>query len=186
MDNMFNDYFEIKECNLSFETVLKDENLSQARVSELKKSQMLFLPTKKYHNEEGYFFHSATRDFYLVCKKESPDNHFDFCTEKSNYKSLALEGHELFLGTILVKYVFLPIFINLLSNYIYEKLKDSDDKARVNIIIENEETGKSHEIAFKGTKNDFDKNVINVLRTYSKEGKIIIPEQKGMNINVLS
>jgi len=186
MNNIFNDYFEIKECELSFESALKDENLSQARVSELKKFQMLFLPSRKYHNEEGYFFYSATRDFYLTCKNKSPDNHFDFCTEKGSYQNLSLHSNELFLGTLLVKYVVLPIFINLLSDYIYENLKNSDDKVSVNIIIENDETGKSHEITFRGTKADFDKNVKNALQTYSKDGKINIPELKGININVLS
>jgi hypothetical protein len=186
MNNMFNDYFEIKECELSFDALLKDENLSQTRVSELKKSQMLFLPVRKYHKEEGYFFYNATRDFYLICKNENPNNHFDFCTEKNSYKGLTLNGNELFLGTFLIKDVVLPIFINLFSNYIHEKLKSNDDKVRVNIIIENEETKKNQEIAFRGTKNDFDKKVINALQTYSKEGKFRIPEQKGIKIDVLS
>lgn len=183
---MFNDYFEIKECEISFETVLKDENLSQARISELKKYQMLFLPVRKYHKEEGYFFHNATRDFYLICKNESPNNHFDFCTEKNSYKELTLNGNELFLGTFLIKNVVIPIFINLFSNYIHEKLKNNDDKVSVNIIIENEEAKKNHEISFRGTKIDFDRKVINTLRTYSKEGKIKMQEQKGIKINVLS
>jgi hypothetical protein len=186
MNNMVNDYFEIKESELSFGAVLKDENLSQVRISELQNSQMLFLPIRKYRKEEGYFFHSAMRDFYLICKNESPNNHFDFCTEKNNYKELSLNGSELFLGTLLIKDVVLPIFINLISNYIHEKLRNSDDKINVNIIIEDKETEKNHEIAFRGTKIDFERKVINALQTYSKEGKINLPEQKGIKIDVLS
>jgi hypothetical protein len=73
-----------------------------------------------------------------------------------------------------------------MSNYISNRLTDKDDKVISTIIIQNEETNKSDEITFRGTKEDFSEKVINTLQTYTKEGKMKIPEQKGVNINVLS
>jgi hypothetical protein len=183
---MSDDYFEIKDCELTFETVLKDENLSQERIAELRQFQMLFLPEKNFRKKEGYCFHSQTRDFYLYCKKESPNNYFDFCIEKNNYKELTLNSSELYIGTFLIKDIVLPIFINLISAYIHDKLTNKDDKVIINIITNNEKTNKNQEIAFRGTKKDFEEKFIKTLKTYSKEGKIIMQEQKGTKIDVLS
>ena len=186
MDNIFKDYFDISESEMTFDVALKDEGLTQERINELMKYQMLFLPIKKYRDKEGYFFHSGTRDFYLYCKMESPENNFDFITEKSEFKELSLNSAELYLGTFLIKNIALPIFIGLIVNYIDKKLTSKEDKVIINIIIQNEESNKSNEISFRGTKDDFNQRIVSTLQTYSKVGKMKIPEQKGERINVLS
>jgi len=186
MNMMPSDYFEIKKSDLTFESILNEGTLSQERATELKRFKMLILPVKKYYNEKGYFFYSASRDFYWFCKKENPDDCLDFCVEKSNFKELSLNCNEIYLGTFIILQVALPIFCNLISNFIYDKLNEKDDKIAINIIINNNITQQSHEISFKGTKTEFDEKVIKTLHTYSKNGAIILHEQKGTKIDVLS
>jgi hypothetical protein len=181
-----NNYFDIKKCGITIETVLKDENLSKERFEELKNFKMLALPKKKYHNTEGNFFHSATRDFYLYCRQENPGNYFDFCTEKKFYKEISLNANELFLGGFIIINIALPIFINLISSFIYKKLTEKNDKVNVDIIVQNEKSKESHEIIFRGTREDFEEKVVKTLLTYTKDGKIRMSEQVGENINVLS
>jgi hypothetical protein len=171
---------------LTFENVLNDNNLSKERITELRKYKMLFLPVKNYRNKEGYFFHSATRDFYLYCKSENPDNNFEFCTEKSEYKELLLNANEFYLGTLILRDILIPIFTGLIANYLFKILTNKDDKINTNIIIQNSNTNKSDEITFRGTKKDFDEKVLNSLLTYSKHGKFIKSDKKGGNVDVLS
>jgi hypothetical protein len=185
MEKIFNEYFELNDCELTFDAVLKDKNLTPTRVNELQTSQMLFLPAKNHNKNDGYCFYSATRDFYLYSKKENPNNHFDFCVEKDNYQEIALNSYELFLGTLIIKDVVLPFFVSLISNYVYDKLK-SDDNICVNIIVTNDKTNKSQEISFRGTRDDFKEKVVKTLQTYSREGKFTMLDQKGIKIDVLS
>ena len=185
MENLFPDYFEIKESDVTFESLLIDENLTQERTTELKKYQMLFIPIRNYRNNEGYYFYNSTRDFYIQSKNESPENHFEYYTEKNKYKELLLNSTELYLGTILLKDIILPIAIKLLNKFLLKKLLNNDDKVIINIIVQNTNTNKSEMIEFRGTKQDFEKKVINALQLYSKEGKLILPKESGRKIDVL-
>jgi len=185
MENLFPNIFEIKECDVTFEKLLNDEDLSQDRAKELKKYQMLILPIRNYRNNEGYYFYTSTRDFYIQCKKENPDNHFEYYTEINGYKVLSLNSTELYLGTLILKDIILPIAIGLLNNFILKKLTNNDDKVIVNIIVQNTTTNKSEKIEFRGTKQDFKDKVINALQLYSKEGKLLLPNESGTKIDVL-
>ena len=180
-----NDYFEISEYEGTLESVLKKENLCQERFDELINLNMLSLPIKKYRDKEGNFFYIAVRDFYLYCKKESSENYFDFCTEKNQYKDIALHANELFLGTFIIKDIVLPFFLNLLSGFISNKLADKDNKITINIIVQNTITNESTKYSFSGTNNDFNEKVIKTLSTYNKNGKINKIEQSGETIDVL-
>jgi len=185
MNGLFEDYFNIKQSEITFNSLLGNENLSQERVNELKYYHMLIIPIRDYRNNEGYFFYSASRDFYLFCKNENPENHFEFYTEKNEYKELLLNSSELYLGTLLINHILLPIASNLLLKFITEKLTNNDDKVILKIIIENNETNSSEEIEFRGTKKDFKEKIIKTLNTYTKDGKTIVPGQNGTKINVL-
>jgi hypothetical protein len=184
MDN--NNHFEIKFSNISLRSATESADLTSGRKSELRTVDILALPTKNYHNKGMDSFFSGARDFYMYCKANAPDYAFDFCIEKTKYLEIDLNSIELFLGTFLISSVIIPIFVNLLSNYLSSKLIHNDDKITINIIINNVSNNNSAEISFRGTRIEFDNKVLKPLSSYNKYGRKELTKELGGIVNVLS
>jgi hypothetical protein len=181
-----NECFEVVCSNITFSSVMGEMGLSEERIEELKNIEILALPSKNYCSENGKSFYGATREFYMYCQEKEPGQTIDFCTEKAQYLEIDLNSVELFLGTFLISSIIVPVFVNLISEFIKNKLTHNDDKITINIIINDNRQNNSIAINFRGTKEDFDHKVIRTLSTYSKDGHLVIPSQTGDNLNVLS
>jgi hypothetical protein len=181
-----NNFFEISSSYVTFSSAMNESNLSQERIDELSPVNILALPTKGYHGKEGYFFFGGAREFYMYCQENAPNQSIDFCIEKSEYSEIDLNSIELFLGTFIISSIIIPVFVNLISDYINNQLKHDDDKITLNIIINNHIINNSIEINFRGTKGDFDNKVLKTLSTYDKDGQIQLTNKSGSKIDVLS
>jgi hypothetical protein len=181
-----NNCFEITSSYVTFESSVSEVDLSQERIDELKQKNILALPIKNYHGKEGFFFFGGTRQFYMFCQEFSTDQHIDFCIEKSQYLEIDLNSVELFLGTFLISSIAIPIFVNLISDFIKSKLADKNDKITINIIINNIYQNNSSEIYFKGTREDFENKVIKTLSTYDEGGNMQLSNNSGNIVDVLS
>jgi hypothetical protein len=182
----YNSYFNIIASNISISSAIQEANLSSKRKDELKTVNILALPTKGYHGKDGAFFFGGARDFYMYCQENDPNHPVDFCIEKTEYKEIDLNSIELFLGTFLISSIILPVFVNLISNYLSSKLTHHDDKITINIIINNATQNNSTQINFRGTKDSFNEKVLKALNVYNKEGKFEIANEVGSNVDVLS
>jgi hypothetical protein len=181
-----NNYFEIVSSDITFSSVIREMNLSEERINELTNSEILALPTKGYRGREGNSFLGGVREFYMYCQEKGLGQDIDFCIEKSQYLEIDLNSTELFLGTFIISTIIVPIFVNLISDFIKNKLTQDDDKITINIIINNNIKNNSTAINFSGTKKDFECKVVKTLSTYNKDGHLLISNQTGSNLDVLS
>lgn len=74
----------------------------------------------------------------------------EVCSSDDDYKELAQYSKSHWIGTFLIGSITIPIMVNLLSGYIYDKLKSSSDDVVVfDVIIENNDSS-STTVRYRG------------------------------------
>lgn len=143
------DRFEVKEESLTRAELMRKASKSLAEI--IKGKSLIILPS-----------HGTVDEFYvgsLDTLDYLNDNDMDaeiYSTDEE-YKELSLHGADFWLGTFFVSSVVLPILTNIMSSYIYDKLKaKKDDGISLKLIIERE-SGSTVSISFDGQVEKLDK-----------------------------
>ena len=112
-------------------------------------------------------FMVGTMDLYAILKKNLGDR-IEICIADEDYEEIELNSRALRLGSFMVVSVALPLFLNLVGNYIYDRLtepgpiaKEVDvpefqQPATVSFTITVEDTlGKKKEFQYEGPAADY-------------------------------
>lgn len=154
------DVFSIKEESLTFKKLIDDAPVEIANM--LKEKSVLILPSHG-HNDAYYSGTLDTLDFLnesgLIADVYASDD---------EYKELSLHGNEIWLGTFIMGSVVVPVFINIISSYIYDKLKaKDDDNIALKFMVENSK-GKTTAVEFNGKVENLGK-VIDAVKSLGNE-----------------
>lgn len=152
-------YFEIEQSELTFGLLSEQKpEIVQGGVG------ILILPSSPQHEA----FYSGTIELFEYMRENSSDGTVEIFSTDEEYKELAQHSADFWIGTFFVGSIFVPLLVNLLSSYIFEKLKAKDgDTLSVNVIVEKSK-GKSVSINFRGDAKDFPA-VIESIRKLSDE-----------------
>ena len=113
--------------------------------SSLQQAGVIILPS---HGTDDAFYGGTIETLDFLNDHDVPAEVY---STDEDYKEISLHGADLWLGTILVKYVFIPVFCGVISSYIYDKLKaKKDDNISLKFIVENKD-GKTTSVSFDGT-----------------------------------
>lgn len=141
--------FEVKEESMTRAELVRKASQPLAEI--IKEKRLIILPS--HGTEDEFYAGSLDTLDYLN------DNNVDaeiYSTDE-DYKELSLHGADFWLGTFFVSSVVLPILTNLMSSYIYDKLKArKDDGISLKLIIERE-SGSTVSISFDGKVEKLDK-----------------------------
>lgn len=112
-------------------------------------------------------FMVGTMDLYAILKKNLGDR-IEICIADEDYEEIELNSRTLRLGSFMVVSVALPLFLNLVGNYIYDRLTEPDPIAKevdvpeyqqpatVSFTITVEDTlGKKKEFQYEGPAADY-------------------------------
>ena len=112
-------------------------------------------------------FMVGTMDLYAILKKNLGDR-IEICIADEDYEEIELNSRTLRLGSFMVVSVALPLFLNLVGNYIYDRLTEPDpivrevdvpeyqQPATVSFTITVEDTlGKKKEFQYEGPAADY-------------------------------
>lgn len=112
-------------------------------------------------------FMVGTMDLYTILKKNLGDR-MEICIADEDYEEIELNSRTLRLGSFMVVSVALPLFLNLVGNYIYDRLTEPDPVAKevdvpeyqqpatVSFTITVEDTlGKKKEFQYEGPAADY-------------------------------
>lgn len=141
--------FEIKDSDKTFGDVIA--NAPKEISEEIRSKNVIILPS-----------HNTTDEFYcgtLDTLDYLNDNGLsaDVYAADDDYKELSLHGAEIWLGTLIIKYVVIPVFCSVIGAYVYEKLKGvSGDQISMKVYVEKKD-GTTSAIDFRGKIEDFDK-----------------------------
>lgn len=155
-----NNFIKIDDDDLTFEKIYSKEYITDDILEDVKKANILLVPDKKYSEEP--VFPERTTEFLDYLKDNAPVNNcvVDICISDEQYKRLELHDATVILPVILVQYVYYPIIINLISSYLYDLMKKTDNdntKLKTEIIIEKD--GESRKIKYDGPAEYFEKSL---------------------------
>ena len=121
----------LKERNIevSAEQILGQYCVSKEFVSNILTAGVILLPS--IQREDIYGFPVGIEDFYNYCK--SNNINIDICAE-GNPCIIELCSLEIRLGHIFVSVVVLPLLLNVLSNFIFQKLSEIPSKQPQTIV----------------------------------------------------
>ena len=135
-------------------------------------SQMVAQPTA---------FMTGTMDLLAFLKSQLGDK-VEICIADDDYVEIELNSRTLRLGKFLVVSVLLPVFLNLLSNYIHDRIKeelippvqietlDFQKPTEVSFTIAVEDsTGKKKEFSYEGPAADFKEVSAEIEKLWNEE-----------------
>lgn len=147
----------INDSEETFSTWISRGFLSDDLRKQLLEADILIVPIEGFGNLTVPVFPVKTEELFHFLKKNLPqDLEVDICIEDNDYKELALHSDLIILAGFVVTQVNLPVLINLVSSYIYQKISQSKSKNIKTSILVNE-AGKSKEISYEGPADDFGK-----------------------------
>ena len=122
-------------------------------VEKLEKSDFVAIPAPY---EQGNFFAQETIDFLKFCRENDQKHIYDFLSDE-DITVLSLHSFDIWLPIIFIaQSVLLPFAINMVSNYIWEKMHGREkEDIQVDITFLVKEGKKEKSIHYKGDAKTF-------------------------------
>ena len=155
---------EIVSGKSPLEKYFEVETMSDNAQRKLETVNFLAVPAK--HVDGEFYYAQETIDFIKFCRQNDPDHSFDVLAD-GNVKLRSLQSFDIWLPIIWVATeVLLPIAINVVSNFISDKLKGREkEEANVDVTMivkrKNEEKTIHYHGDAKTFKESFEKIDLN-------------------------
>jgi len=167
-----------KEKEVQIENTKEDFNywlnrpyISRNTKLNLENADILIVPVEGIRDIEYPLFPVKTEEVFSYFRKNLDEKTtIDICIEEKDYKELALHYDLINIATFIVSSVALPIFINILSSYIDEKIKnvnDNDRAIRVKFIVQ-KKSGDSIKVSYEG-KPEYFRDIIESIKEIKEE-----------------
>ncbi|MEK0160825.1 hypothetical protein WLQ65_17035 [Pseudoalteromonas piscicida] len=154
------EHFEVESSDLRFENLLSDAPEEVA--DELHMKQVVILPSHGTNN--AFYVGSLDTLDYL----NGNGIKADIYSNDDDYRELGLHSADIWLGTLFVTNIVVPIFCNLIAGYLWDRLKAKEgDNLSVKFIVE-KKSGDTVSISFDGKAEEFDK-VLEAVKSFSDE-----------------
>ncbi|MCL6633231.1 MAG: hypothetical protein K6T63_11440, partial [Alicyclobacillus herbarius] len=143
--------------NITFDTWLTKPFINQDLRERLKSANVLILPREGFGDYCGPLFPEGTEELFEYLRANSPEELIvDACIADDDFKTLSLHSDLIRLGAFLVSSVVLPVFLNLISSYVFEKVYSRKDDALVEFEMTVVRAGEvSTSVKFKGPVDTF-------------------------------
>lgn len=139
----------IEDSTITFKSLLEKSSKELAEL--ITGKQVIILPS---HGHEDVFY-TGTLDILDFLKNNGLEA--DIYATDDDYKELGLHSADTWLGSFLISGIILPCFINLMTSYIYDKIKAKDgDNISFQFLIENK-NGETKSIRFSGDAKSLEK-----------------------------
>lgn len=136
--------------------------------AELSKAQLLVVPWENFRELEEPMFPSGTEDLMAYLRSNAPNGaQVGLCIGDDNYREVSLHADVLEMATFVFATTLWPTGVNVISNYIYDKLKTR--AARTNVHCQIYVTGptSTYQINYEGPANTFESTVAQAIPSSS-------------------
>ena len=143
----------INETESYLDKYINDSNLQTIAAEKLSKNDIVILPAKYSENE--YYFAQETIDFVKFCRSKS-NTGMDILTD-GDIQIRSLHSFDIWLPIIFIaSNILLPAVINLVTSFIYDKMKGREhEKVKVNVEIVIKNGKKEKQIHYDGDAESF-------------------------------
>lgn len=162
-ETMNNDV-KILSSTTDFNAYFNSNSISEDTRKKFKTTDFLVVPSE--YNENEYYFAQESISFVKFCRQNNPENSIDLLSD-SDIQIRSLHSFDIWMPIIWVAgNILLPIAINLVSDYIKDKLKGREkEEAKVDVTFivkrENEEKTLHYSGDAKTFKESFEKIDLN-------------------------
>lgn len=159
----------ITDSSENFDTWINREYISEELKSDLKKANILLVPTEGFRDKNIPVFPVKTEGLFIYIKNRLPSEYkIDICIEDKKYKELALHSDLVIIGSFVVASVGVPILVNIISEYIKQKILKMGEKRGVKVSLTVvDEKGVSKNLTYEGEAENFGR-IINKLNDVKK------------------
>lgn len=154
---------DVVDTELSFESIYKKEYMPKEYENEIRSANVLLIPNESFRGYQGLFFPECTDELLDFMKEQKNENvKVDICISDKDFQKLELHADIVYIATMIVQSVVLPIVTNIIAAYLYDKLKKSNKSPKetnidVNVIVE--KNGKSKMVHYQGSIENFEKTM---------------------------
>ena len=173
------DVLELRSISKTFDEIIDKDYITDKRRQEIKEAQIISLPEEHFRGYTEKLFHSCVSRFFKSLNEENPEIKTDFCIEKDKYLELDLHSAEFSLGSFILKDILLPIFIDLVKDFLEKAFNISnDDRVNINIIFENKDNENGvqplQELKYDGKINEMEEKIQKQFPSvYKKDGSFV-------------
>lgn len=148
------DQMKIHDVQVSFDEYYKRKNISENTQNKLGVSDFMAVPVK--YQEGDYYFAQETISFLKFCRQNVPEYSFDVLAD-GDIETRSLHSFDIWMPVIFVaQSILLPIAVNVISNYIYDKMKGREkEEAKVDLTLIVREGEKEKSIHYNGDARTF-------------------------------
>jgi hypothetical protein len=168
---------EIAECNFDIDEIIQTSGLTQDTKDNLSKSTLILLPASFPSSTQRGNFASETPNLLKYIRIKHPEIQVALFENSGEERIQVLQAADIILPIILIyetaKSASFQILLNMLSSYLYDKLRGDPnyDGARVKteIIFKKSRKGKSIRIKYEGPVSGLKEiEVDTILKTHQK------------------
>lgn len=152
---------DIEDCDFKKEDVICRSSLDEGLQNQLKKADVVFLPKVNFRDGLSFCYPEDTGKIYNFVKEKLSDTNIsvELAVSDDEYHEIELHDYWIYLPDLYIQnQVFLPIIINIISNWIYDKFIKGHAAAqkpmvKFSAIVENK--GSNKKIKFEGDSESF-------------------------------
>ena len=150
---------DITESSITFEAIYSSEYVPND--PSIKEANLLIIPYHNYRPDVEYCFGEYSEEFFRYIKDNASEELCaDIAIDDEKYQCTEMHSLLLDIGKFIVCNVVLGFAINLLSSFVYDKIKRMHEKkervnVRVEIIAQNSD-GSSTSLKFDGPASKFE------------------------------
>lgn len=160
----------ITDTDVNFEVIYDKEYIPQKYLDSIKNANVLLIPHEGFRDKKGYYFPECTSEFYEYLRgKEEIET--EICIDDDEFQKLELHADIIYVATLIIQYVVLPVVTSIISSYLCDKIKSMNKKKKdvntsVHIIVEKK--GRSKKIDYEGSVENFEEAMKTVENTIFK------------------
>jgi hypothetical protein len=128
----------ITDATENFRTWLEKSYIDIELKNELSNVSILIVPFENLRDSIGPVFPTGTDYLLQYFQKHLPQEiSIDICISDSDYQTFEFNNHYRRIGKFVIKSVAIPIFVGIISSYIYDKYIKSDESEPQIQVIDN-------------------------------------------------
>lgn len=167
----YENVFEVEETQESFSDWLNKPYISSKLRKQLVNANLLIVPLEGVQENVGPVFPNCTEELCLFLKENATaDLVPEICIEDQDFTELVMHWDLFTVGSIIVKCIVAPFAVNLIYDYLKDRLGPRASKTHVKLeLTVVQEDGKAAHMLYEGPSKELRKTLLPAIENLSKK-----------------
>jgi hypothetical protein len=167
-------YVETKESDLTFESISTKEYYPKELDDSIIKANVLLVPFENFRSGYNALFPENTKELFDYLKDNENDKlKVEIIANDDTFKEIELHDATILITSFLVTSIIAPFVINLISNFVYDKIKSREKKAKdvqvkMDVYYQKKRNEKSIKITYDGPADKMEEIITKTIENLDK------------------